>query len=187
MLTCLDGMKLNCLAKRYLETSTTARGFWSHFQDNCSFSGCHLKTACNPFWIFLSHLLCPPLQTSTLCVWQLCRLCSLNLVRQNIFVLFLLVLFFPIENCIRVFHRDKCSTSQNKKSLLYSDEACPFFFKEQNMCSYENRRVWLDAGSRPKKQPRIASICQHKMWKWTTKKMNSKNRLSRPIPLIYHP
>lgn len=45
-----------------------------------------------------------------------------------------------------------------------------FFFKEQNMCSYENRRVWLDAGSRPKKQPRIASICQHKMWKWTTKK-----------------
>lgn len=96
-------------------------------------------------------------------------------------------LFFPVENCVRVFHRDKCSTSQNKKSLLYSDEACPFFFKEQNMCSYENRRVWLDAGSRPKKQRRIASICQRKMWKWTMKKMNTKNRLSRPIPLFYHP
>lgn len=48
---------------------------------------------------------------------------------------FLLVLFFPIENCVRVFHRDKCSTSQNKKSLLYSDEACPFFFLKNRICA----------------------------------------------------
>lgn len=142
MLTCLDGMKLNCLAKRYLETSTTARGFWSHFQDNCSFSGCHLKTACTPFWIFLSHLLCPPSQTSTLCVWQLCRLCSLNLVRQNIFVLFFYwFYFFLLKTALEYFIVINAQLPRTKKSLVPLWWSLPIFFKRT-----EYVQLWKQTG-----------------------------------------
>lgn len=135
MLTCLDGMKLNCLAKRYLETSSTARGFWSHFQHNCSFSGCHLKTACTPFWIFLSHLLCPPLQTSTLCVWQLCRLCSLNLVRQNI-CSFYWFYFFLLKTALEYFIVINAQLPRTKNpSFTVMKPALFFFFLKNRICA----------------------------------------------------
>lgn len=145
MLTYLDGMKWNCLAQRYLCTSTTTARDFKSFTSQLFILRLWIphRTTRWPFLIstvwpsFLSCLQCPPLQPISV-LWQLCLLCGFSFGTQKMQVESCSV-FAAITSCFRVFY----FISRKRHLFFFLNHNCWNIFLHQ-LSPEQKRNIFSD-------------------------------------------